>query len=191
MKEKKWLTIPNLLSVLRILLVPAFVVSYLTLPSTDVFALWPMLILAFSGITDLFDGWIARRFNQISDLGKMLDPAADKLTQFSVLVCLVIRLGRMPMLWALLILYVVKDLLILIGGVLMLRGERRVVPQAKWFGKVSTFGFYLATILLIAFPNMPEWTINLLALVVILLALFSLIMYAVGFFGQKNETTAK
>ena len=187
MKVKKWLTIPNLLSAFRILLVPAFIVSYLYMDSGESFAFWPVIILLVSGITDLFDGMIARRFNQVSDLGKMLDPVADKLTQISVLVCLTIRFREMWALWLLLILYVVKEFSIMVGGLVMLKGKRQEVPQAKWFGKLSTFEFYTAMLLLLAFPQMPEWLISVFALLTAALAIFSLIMYVIAFFGKKSE----
>ena len=83
MSRYKILTVPNLMSFFRILLVPVFAVTFL-----EKVPLWPVVILLLSGVTDLFDGMIARKFNQVSDLGKMLDPAADKLTQIAVVSCL-------------------------------------------------------------------------------------------------------
>ena len=74
------MTIPNILSCFRIVLIPVFVWQYINVPD-DQIALWPILILILSGITDILDGFIARRFNMISDLGKMLDPVADKMTR--------------------------------------------------------------------------------------------------------------
>ena len=69
------MTIPNILSCFRIVLIPVFIVCYLNTPAEGI-ALWPVLILMLSGLTDVLDGFIARRFNMISDLGKMLDPVA-------------------------------------------------------------------------------------------------------------------
>ena len=86
MKEwNKNITIPNLLSVLRILLILPFVYFFMTGN-----VLLAGLMLALSGLSDLFDGMIARKFNQVTDLGKMLDPVADKLTQGTVAICLAI-----------------------------------------------------------------------------------------------------
>lgn len=190
MKEKKWLTIPNLLSVFRILLIPAFVGSYLRLENTDMLALWPLVILAASGITDLFDGMIARAFHQVSDIGKVLDPIADKLTQITVLACLAFRFWDVWMLWALLGVYVVKEICMLIGGVLLLKAPNPEVPQAKWFGKVATFEFYTAMLLLLAFPNLSDSVITMLAFVTAVLAVFSLVMYIIRFFEKKKQANA-
>ena len=81
MKElfKDWKTIPNLLCVIRILLVPLFVILYV-----KGYPIMAVSIVVVSGLTDCFDGKIARKFNQVSDLGKLLDPIADKLTQIAV-----------------------------------------------------------------------------------------------------------
>ena len=186
MTGKRILTVPNLLSFFRLLLVPAFIVSYMQLGSADTVAIWPIVILALSGITDLFDGMIARKFNQVSDLGKMLDPLADKLTQISVLVCLTIRHVESWAIWVLLVLFLIRECSILIGGLVMLKGKRREVPQAKWFGKLSTFEFYTAMLLLLVFPNMPAWSLSGLALLTAALAAFSLIMYVIHFFRKPN-----
>ena len=85
-ETRRVFTIPNMLTTLRILLVPAFIWAYLRRPGG-----LPVLILAISALTDLLDGKIARRFNQVSDLGKLLDPIADKLTQGAMLGCLLTR----------------------------------------------------------------------------------------------------
>lgn len=185
MKVKPWMTIPNLLSAFRILLVPAFIVSYQSLGSSDRFALWPVLILAVSGITDLFDGMIARHFNQVSDLGKVLDPIADKLTQVSVLICLAIRFQDRWEFWLLLSIYVLKEGLIMVGGLVMLKGKRQQVPQAKWFGKLATFEFYAAMLLMLVFPGMPAWLMTVLVLITAVLAAFSLCMYIIGFCREQ------
>ena len=154
------MTIPNLLSCFRIILIPVFIVLYINVPD-DQIALWPILVLILSGITDMMDGFIARRFNMISDLGKMLDPVADKLTQAAVIGCLMFRF---PELVVLFVVYVIKELVMMIGGLVMLKGKRKQVPYAKWYGKVSTFEMYFAMALLLIFPAIGKhpvgiWTI--------------------------------
>ena len=84
---KGCLTVPNLLSLIRIFLIPAFAVLYYKGHIG-----WAVLMLALSGISDFLDGKIARRFNQVSELGKILDPVADKLTQITIAVMLYICL---------------------------------------------------------------------------------------------------
>ena len=109
------MTIPNILSCFRIILIPVFIVCYLNTPAEGI-AIWPVLVLLFSGLTDVLDGFIARHFNMISDLGKMLDPVADKLTQAAVIGCLTVRF---PELLILFIVYVIKEISILSGGLIM------------------------------------------------------------------------
>lgn len=181
MSKNKFLTIPNLLSLFRILLIPIFVVVYVR--QETIFSIWPISILILSGLTDLLDGWIARRFHQISDVGKVLDPAADKLTQVAVVAALTIRYHQ---LLVLLVIYVVKELLILIGGMVMIK-SRQEVPSAKWFGKIATFEFYFAMALFLIFPNMNAFFITILIMITVALMLFSLVMYAVQFFSPKDK----
>ena len=186
MTVKKYLTIPNLLSFFRILLVPAFIVAYLRTPESGFVAVWPIIILVLSGVTDLFDGMIARKFNQVSDLGKMLDPVADKLTQIAVVACLTIRFRQ---LWILLAVYIVKELAMVAGGLIVLK-KKKQVPSAKWFGKTATFEFYCAMALFLVFPNFLEQHPALIAVlmwITLVLLLFSLFMYAIQYFGISNN----
>lgn len=129
------LTVPNAMSVLRIFLVPVFAALYLR---GDVAA--AVVVLAFSGVTDMLDGLIARHFNQITDLGKMLDPFADKLTQGVVALCIAIRF---PSIRPLLLLFILKELLMLSCALVLLRKHKRPCA-AKWYGKVATVMFYVS-----------------------------------------------
>ncbi len=129
------LTVPNALSVFRIVLVPFFAWMFLT--GHTIIA---TILLALSGLSDLFDGMIARKFNQITELGKMLDPFADKLTQGVVALCLGIKF---PAVLPLLVLFVFKELAMLCcAGVLLKRRKRPCA--AKWYGKVATVMFYIS-----------------------------------------------
>ena len=129
------ITVPNGMSVLRILLVPVFAAFYLNgnLPAA-------VTTLVISGLTDMLDGLIARRFNQITDLGKMLDPFADKLTQGVVALCIAIRF---PSIRPLLLLFILKELLMLSCAVVLLKKHKRPCA-AKWYGKVATVMFYMS-----------------------------------------------
>ena len=184
MTVKKYATIPNLMSLFRIILIPIFVVVYLNTADTTTIAWWPILILALSGLTDFFDGMIARKFIQVSDLGKMLDPVADKLTQVAVIACLAFRY---PQLWILLGFYVIKEISMMIGGLVMLKGKRRQVPSARWYGKVATFELYTAMLLLLLFPQMSNGLVTAIVVITAGLALFALIMYAMSFFNFNNK----
>lgn len=180
------MNIPNTLSILRILLIPVYAYVYLTAPdtisasdpSTYTPYLWAGAILIFSGLTDMLDGFIARKFNQITKLGRILDPFADKLTQATVTVTLAIR---NPVWIFLPIAYILKELLMLIGGVLLLRKFHDLAPS-KWFGKLATGVFYCATILLVSVPGMPQWCKTVLLCAVVITLVFAFIMYFPLFF---------
>lgn len=143
-------TIPNLLSFLRIVIVPIFAVLFLKHE-----LLWAVIMLAVSGLSDFFDGKIARRFNQVSELGKLLDPVADKLTQGTIAVLLFITFYRAEnrtlhlFAWVFL-LFIVKELVMLIGGALMLGFGIRP-GAAEIYGKAATMAFYLVMLLIMAF----------------------------------------
>ena len=104
--KKEILTVPNLLSLLRLVMIPVYVRLYLKADSPGQF-FGAAALMAASCLTDLLDGWIARRFHMVSTLGKVLDPLADKLTQFSMAVCLSFPY---PALKTTLALFVVKEL---------------------------------------------------------------------------------
>lgn len=148
----KW-NVPNALSLLRIALVPAFVVLYVTRHDTAAFA-----VLLASGITDVLDGFIARRFNQITDCGKLLDPLSDKLTQVAVAVALTTRyIELLP----LAILCFVKEACQAVGGVIML-ARHSAVRGSKWFGKLSTAVYYACMLVLVLWSDLPpaaEWAL--------------------------------
>ena len=162
-------TIPNLLSMLRILLIPVFVVLFFKEEM-----LWAGMILVASGLTDTLDGYIARHFNMITNLGKVLDPVADKLTQGVVAFCLCVRL---PEVIPLLVLLVCKELIMFIAGIWVLRRTGKPFG-AYWWGKISTIIYYIAITALVLFGHMlPEFVIMLLIWIPFAALLFSLIMY--------------
>lgn len=129
------LTVPNALSVLRILIVPFFAWMFLT-----GHVIIAAILLGLSGLTDCFDGMIARRFNQITELGKMLDPLADKLTQGVVALCLAIKF---PNICPLLVIFIVKELGMLCCAVVLLKNKKRPC-SAQWYGKAATVMFYVS-----------------------------------------------
>lgn len=192
----KWVwTVPNVLSLLRIALIPVFAVLYLMSDQRPELLIWAVAALAASGVTDLFDGMIARKFNQVSEIGKLLDPVADKLTQVTVVLCLAIRL---PRLWPLVILIAAKELLQAIGAGLMLFKTDVKVQPARWYGKVCTFVFYFAMGLFVAFPlpgeaplffdwYMPEWLFIVLVIVVAVCMAFAFYQYAHLFFKVLKD----
>ena len=133
---KKVFTIPNIISMLRILLIPVFAVIYfLKIENNYEYA---FAVILFSGLSDIVDGFIARKFNMISDVGKVLDPIADKLTQVAVAVCLC---ANHRTLFPVLVVLVTKELLTLVAATVWLRSGRLPI-SARWWGKVSTALLY-------------------------------------------------
>ena len=142
-------TIPNLLSVIRILLIPVF--AYLFYNDQKIMA---VVVLALSGLSDTLDGTIARRFNQISALGKVLDPVADKLTQITIAVMLLIdfRAAENDLIrafgWVFLV-FLIKEAIMIIGGLVMLLMNIRPGAAEIW-GKLATLVFYVGMVIIIA-----------------------------------------
>lgn len=170
-KQNAIVTIPNLLSAFRLLLVP--VIAWLYCGREN----YPMtaLVLLLSGATDIVDGFIARRFDMVSDLGKVLDPVADKLTQTALLACL---LTRFEALWALLAVLVVKEAVMAAMGLFVIRRTREVY-SARWHGKLATCVIYTTIFLHIIWYEIPEEVSAVLAWCAIGTILLSLALYTV------------
>ena len=147
---KGCLTVPNLISVIRIILIPFF--AYYFMQGKFVVA---VIILALSGLSDCVDGKIARRFNQISALGKLLDPLADKLTQITLAVILFLTFNKAEdaMLkafsWVFLV-FIGKEFVMVLGSIIMLSIGLRP-GAAEIYGKVATLAFYVVMIFIIGF----------------------------------------
>lgn len=176
------MNIPNSLSILRILLIPVFCIAFLSGQDYYVYA---GLALALSGLSDLLDGYFARKLNQITELGKWLDPIADKLTLGAVVVCMWLRFrDEYPMLTPLFAILILKELAMAIGGTIVVHGLDEMVPSQIW-GKVGTACFYfsmIAIVMLTAFDIGSAWRayviVGLVALSVIVM-LYAFIRYCV------------
>lgn len=143
------LNIPNLLSLFRILILVPFVNFVL---KEDY--LCAGLVLVLSGITDMFDGYLARKLNQVTDLGKMLDPIADKVTLVTIMICLSIKFPKML---SFMIILVIKEILMLCAGAILLKSNKKT-PASQWYGKLSTIIFYISVIIIISLRAL--WSIN-------------------------------
>lgn len=173
--------IPNVLSLVRLALLPAFVVLYF-----NDLLIWAVVMLLLSGLTDLFDGIIARRCNQITEIGKLLDPVADKLTQITVLLCLVVRYTELI---PLAVICLTKEVLQAIGGWILL-SKNATIRGSKWFGKVSTFLFYAVMLLIVVWADMPPAVSAILILLVAATMLFSFFKYLQIYFKLRKESVA-
>ena len=174
MKNKKVLfNIPNCLCFFRILLIPLFLYVYFVVDFKNRY-LVAAFVLVISGISDFLDGFIARKFNMVTDFGKFIDPVADKLTQFVVAITL---LFSYPLAWALLIIIILKDLMLAIVG-LYLYDYGLKITGASWWGKIATAYFYVIVIVLIGL-HIPNTVISFVLIITgSVLMLLSFVLYA-------------
>ena len=170
--RKRLLTIPNLLSVFRLLLIPVIVWLYCGRRDYSLTA----LALLLSGVTDIADGFIARRFDMVSDLGKVLDPVADKLTQTVTLGCL---LTRFQAVWWVLGVLVVKETVMTVMGLLVIR-RTGAVYSAAWHGKLATCVLYSLIFAHIIWYDIPPFVSALLAAAGVACILLSLVLYSIA-----------
>lgn len=188
------MNIPNALSFLRLLLIPVFCWTFLMGGDNIAYYYAAGAALLLSALSDLFDGYFARKFNQITELGKLLDPIADKLTLGAVVVCMWIRFGKtMAILNVLFSLLLLKELLMGIGGLIVFRGRKEIIP-AQWWGKIGTVGFYtcmlgvmVVSIFFSDYRYSDHLIVGLVALSVVLM-LFAFVRYFI--FGLKMLKTA-
>lgn len=145
------MTIPNLLSIIRIILVPVFGYTYLVRQDQ----LLSLLVLFLSGVTDMADGYIARRFHQESYLGMILDPLADKLTQAVAGVAIAVRFPQMIMV---MVMFFIKETCSLLGGAYIMHIGRKI-GHSVLIGKISTFLLYGTMGLLLLWPGIPVWLV--------------------------------
>lgn len=170
--KREIFSIPNIMSYVRLLLIPVFCWLYLT-AETDRDFLWASVVVLISSLTDLMDGWVARRFHMITDIGKVLDPVADKLTHAALAVCLAIR---HPLMWALIVLMIVKEGYMGLMGLKFLK-KGQMLDGAMWFGKVCTAVLFFGLLILFMFPQMPSAAVNGCILVMMAVMVFALCKY--------------
>lgn len=157
-QKKELLYVPNILSYIRILLIPVFVYLYMRAETlTD--CIIAASVLAVSALSDMFDGKIARKWNQISELGIALDPIADKLTHFAVAVCLCTkyRIFLIPV-----CILFFKEIYMGVMNLYKMKTENKKLGGAEMFGKVSTAILFCAMILMVLVPEMPGILVYLL-----------------------------
>lgn len=142
--------IPNILCYIRIILVPVFCWLFFSADESGDYLLAAGIVI-ISGITDFLDGQIARRCHMITDLGKIIDPFADKLMQFAMLVCLTLKVQYM---YVLVIYLVIKEVTMAVTGLVVYKKYNKRLNGAKWYGKVCTAVLYLVMISMVAIPEM-------------------------------------
>lgn len=181
-KRTDLVTVPNLLTYMRLLLVAPFI--YFFLKENYIAA---AICVGVSGLTDCFDGMLARRLNQVTSLGKILDPIADKVTLFSVALCMLIYI---PSLLPLLGILMFKEITMLFCGLILLT-KRITPPAAKWYGKFATVVFYFSVTTIIFLKAVFNYESAVLIIGLFLLTaivmVFAMVKYAIMFFTLLKE----
>lgn len=189
---KKYLKyVPNVLTVIRFLLIPIII----TLLSQGKY-IDAIIVFSISGITDILDGAIARKFDLITNFGKLIDPLADKFTQLSMLIMLTVK--RIIPLWIVIVVFI-KEFCMICGASFLYKKE--LVVSSKWYGKAATTLFYIAIVVSLILkeletsilasqpvgnnaPPLILYTAHPIYYIAIIMTLFSLAMYVKAFFVQ-------
>ena len=180
--KKEILTIPNLLSLFRLALIPVYVVIYLNAKEPGHYFL-SAAILAVSCLTDMIDGKIARKFNMISTVGKILDPIADKATQFTLIVCLAMRYR---ILMYIMVLFLIKESFQLIAGMINLR-KGKMLDGALITGKICTTVLFISLILMVLLPTLSQTVIHWIAVIDAVFMITAFVDYFRAYFGKNKK----
>lgn len=171
---REYFSIPNLMGYFRIALVGVYMYFFYNSMNGGVY--WPVIAtIILSGLTDFFDGKIARRFNMVTEWGKVLDPIADKVTIGAIILSLTFKY---KIVMALVALYIIKEGFMGIVGLYSVKKGHKV-EGAMWYGKVCTFGTYVILLALLLFPDMSDMVVNLLVIVNSALMIFTFANYVV------------
>ena len=174
--------IPNVLSVVRIILVGVFVYTFFCVNHTVA-----LIVFLLAGATDVVDGYLARRNNWITDLGKILDPCADKLMQCTVLVSLYVK--QFIPLWFV-IPFFAKEIITLLTGLLVIK-KRSVVVVSKWYGKLTVCLFYATVVISVVFAEyISGWLTVAVFLPAIVCAVMTLFAYIKHYAGLRHKDSA-
>lgn len=180
--KREIFTVPNLLTLVRLLLLPVYAHIYLNATERYQYLLAGG-IMALSCLTDLVDGKIARHFNQITNLGKILDPLADKITQFTLILCLT---ARHPILKPVLALFVVKEAFQLVVGILFL-AKGRMLDGALMEGKICTTVLFVSLITMVLFPDLNPAAVDAIAAADGVFLAVSFLSYIRAYFGKETK----
>lgn len=180
--KKEIFTIPNLLSLFRLLLIPAYVNLYMNAETDQEYAI-AAGVMAVSCLTDMVDGKIARKYNMISNVGKILDPMADKFTQLALILCLS---AKYPILYPVLVLFLAKEFFQLFAVIINFR-KGKVLPGALMAGKVCTTVLFISFISLVLFPNMNPMAADIIVLIDAVFLLISFISYIRAYYGKNKK----
>lgn len=163
------MNLPNIITVFRIILIP-FVIQRFAVGDVRLATILFLVACA----SDILDGFIARKFHLVTDVGKLLDPFADKAMSLSVLICMWYFNGLIPA-WAVIV-FLSKELLLLVGGLILLKNE--IIIPANKFGKVSTVITSLVVIsILLGYQIIPTGVQQAMIVVATAVTLLALVVY--------------
>ena len=180
--KKELFTIPNMLSLFRLLLIPVYVSTYLNATLKHEYFM-AAAILGVSCLTDLLDGQIARQFNMVTNIGKVLDPLADKMTQLALTICLSVKY---PALRSVLLLFVIKEAF-QVSVTCMMFSKGKVLPGSLMAGKICTTVLFSGLILLVLLPDPEPWMVNTIAILDVIFLSYAFVSYAMAFFGKRSK----
>ena len=176
--DRIW-TVPNVMSFFRLLLIPVIMWVYLAKKDYVLVA----VLLVVSGITDVADGFIARHFNQVSNLGKMLDPVADKFTEGILMILLALRY---PLFWADVAIFAVGAFLMSFWGIRAIN-RSHLVNAAHWYGKITTVFLYASIFTLLLWEKIPKAAANAIIVICGLLVIGNVTMYGLFYMRLRRE----
>lgn len=192
---ENWNTIPNWMCFIRIALIPVFSVLFV-----KGIYLWAFIAMIVAALTDVFDGKIARKYNMVSNLGKILDPIADKLSQMAIVIILIVKFwSNDGIVKYIFFLFIIKELLMICGGAILMAKGMRPTAAEVW-GKAATVVFYVFMITIIAIGSadgplvgvwfikqLPQTVTTVMVIIAAVMAFISLFGYAPGFIKQMKE----
>lgn len=176
------MNVPNIISIFRLTLVPFIVITFFvdSIPNNMT---WALVLIFISGVSDYIDGFIARKCNLVSELGKILDPLADKLTQVVIFICLYFS-GIIP--WWLALVFIAKECLMIAGGIKFYNNKINMM-SANIAGKATTISFYIMLGLVLILPDMDSKIKVALMCIPVALALISFTMYLHRYIIMKRN----
>ena len=180
------MNIPNTLSIIRLCLVPVFVLVFFS--GAPHAGLWAAVVYGIASFTDFLDGYIARHYNMITNLGRVLDPLGDKLFLFAVLACLTI--ARIIPLWILLIFFV-KELTMGLGGLIIHRRAKVDIPPSNYIGKTATVLFFVICVLLMIIPEIPKTAAIILLCACLAVSLTAFVTYLKSFLSIMKASKSQ
>ncbi|NMB44050.1 MAG: CDP-alcohol phosphatidyltransferase family protein [Clostridiales bacterium] len=180
--KSELLAIPNILCYLRLLLIPLFMILYIKAETKDQYYFAGFVVLLAS-FTDFLDGFIARKFNMITEFGKLLDPLADKLMQAALILVLILEIDYM---YLLALVFIIKELIMTIAAYVFVKKGKKL-DGSKWFGKVSTTIFYVTMLILIVLPSLNKSVTSLLMIICGLFLTLSFVLYGREYYIMYKE----